>query len=61
MRLALYHNNEVFRKKRQTFLVVQWSRPQVSTAGAQVPSLVRELRSHVPQGMAKIIKVFKKY
>ena len=41
-----------------------WSSGQDSKfplQGAQILSLVRELRSHVPQGMAKIIKIFKKY
>ena len=36
-----------------TSLVVQWLRLCASTAGAQVRSLVGELRSHMPLCMAK--------
>ena len=62
MRLTLYHGHEVFKKKERLFW---WSdaqdSPKFPLQGAQVPSLVGELRSCVPQGMAKIIKIFKKY
>ena len=37
--------------------VVQWLRRCTSTAGLRVRSLVGEIRSHVPRGMAKKNKV----
>ena len=37
-------------------LAVQWLGLQAFTAGAQVQSLVGELRSHKPQGMAEKTK-----
>ena len=39
-----------------TSLVVPWWRLWAPSAGAQFPSLVKELRSHIPGGMAKKIK-----
>ena len=38
-------------------LAVQWLRLWTSNEGAQVGSLVRELRSHMPCGPAKKIKI----
>ena len=35
------------------FLVVQWLRLELPLLGAQVQSLVRELRSHMPRGKNK--------
>ena len=35
-------------------LAVQWLRLHTCNAGAQVRSLVRELRSHMPRGTAKL-------
>ena len=43
-----------------TSLVVQGLRLQAAAAGGTVQSLVRELRSHMPWGMAKKVKKKKK-
>ena len=59
MRLALYHDHKVFRKKRQTLLLVQWSGLQVSAAGGTDSIPGQGTKIPVPQGMAKIIKFLK--
>ena len=41
------------KKKLGNYLVVQWLGLHASTVGLQVQSLVKELRSHLPRGIAR--------
>ena len=46
------------RQKDRTFVVAQWLRFHVSSAGGKSLFLVGELRSHMPCNMAKKLKFF---
>ena len=43
-------DKEIENKKEGTSLVIQWLRIHLATQGTPVPSLVGELRSHMPRG-----------
>ena len=46
-------HKEKKKKNLGNYLVVQWLGLCASTAGLQVQSLVKELRSHMPRGIAR--------
>ena len=50
---TMVKNDENIKINFRTFLEVQWLRHHAPNAGAQVPSVVGELRSHMPHGAAK--------
>ena len=51
--------NSIKIRQAETSLVVQWLRTRLPLQGTQVPSLVGELRFHMPHGVAKKNDKFK--